>query len=121
MSEALLRKFRAYRAVFTGKVEMPTTGWGLAKLAVRGLFSPRAHYQLTFQGSLNRPHPPGQEVLADLRRLAGMDSGGIVNSPISRSVDPYATCYRAGLRDAYLRIVKFLDMSEAQFKETGND
>lgn len=116
-----MRKHRAYTATFNGKVDFTISRWRMFKLALWCLWSPRAYYQLTFQGGNHRPHPPGEEVLADLRRLAGMDSGGIVNSPVSRSVDPYATCYRAGLRDAYLRIVKFLDLTEAQLKETGND
>jgi hypothetical protein len=32
-------------------------------------------------------------------------------------VDPYATHYRAGQRDTYLRIVKYLGLDESDFKE----
>jgi len=116
-SESITRKKRDYDATFNGETSFPITRGGLVKLALRALFSPRPYYLLTFKGGGSRPHVAGRAVLDDLRRLAGMDYGGIVNSPISRTVDPYATCYRAGLRDAYLRIVKFLDLTEDDIKE----
>lgn len=116
-SDAIIRKQRDYAATFKGEISFPISGLGLAKLCLRALVSRKAMYQVTFKGGQNRPHVAGQAVLDDLRRLAGMDHGGLVNSPVSRSVDPYATCYRAGLRDAYLRIVKFLGLTEADLKE----
>jgi hypothetical protein len=61
----------------------------------------------TFCGDF-RSAPKLQRVLADLRRFCGITKGGIVVSPVSRTVDPYATIYRAALRDVYLRIAGFL-------------
>jgi hypothetical protein len=78
-------------------------------------------YQRTFCGEGTKPHVNAERVLADLRRFAHIDSGGIVVSPVSRQTDPYATCYRAGLRDMYLRIAKHLGLSEAQEFTTTED
>lgn len=73
----------------------------------------RLAYVRTFCGDGAKPHPEAEKVLADLRRFCGIDRGGIVVSPVSRMVDPHATAYRAGQRDVYLRIIKFLGLSEA--------
>lgn len=70
-------------------------------------------YQRTFCGDGTAPHLSGERVLADLRRFAHIDSGGIVVSPVSKVTDPYATCYRAGLRDMYLRIAHHLGIDES--------
>ncbi len=70
-------------------------------------------YRRTFFGDTQAPHINGEKVLADLRRFAHIDDGGIVVSPVQRMTDPYATCYRAGLRDMYLRIVGHLGLDEA--------
>lgn len=79
-------------------------------------------YIRTFLGANGKPNPEAAIVLADLRRLARIDSGGIVVSPISRTVDPYASIYRAGLRDMYLRISNFIGLDEAaQPEETHHD
>ncbi|MES1993148.1 MAG: hypothetical protein V4457_05980 [Pseudomonadota bacterium] len=74
----------------------------------------RLAYVHVFLGPNGRPNPEAAIVLADLKRLAGINRGGIVISPITRTVDPYATAYRAGLRDAYLRIMKFTSLEEAE-------
>lgn len=71
-------------------------------------------YLRTFFGDGSTPHVHAQDVLADLRKFARIDDGGIVVSPITRMTDPHATCYRAGLRDMYLRIVAHLGIDEAQ-------
>lgn len=71
-------------------------------------------YQRTFCGDGVTPHLNGERVLADLRRFAHIDSGGIVVSPVTRTTDSHATCYRAGLRDMYLRIAQHLGVDEAQ-------
>lgn len=73
----------------------------------------RLAYIHTFLGPDGKPHPEAQRVLADLKRFCGINRGGIVVSPISRTVDPYATAYRAGQRDTYLRLAKFLGLDEA--------
>lgn len=80
----------------------------------------RLAYHRTFLGPDGKPGPAQADVLADLKRAAGINKGGIVISPISRTVDPYATAYRAGQRDLYLRIAKFLGLDEAS-TETDND
>jgi hypothetical protein len=69
-------------------------------------------YHRTFCGDKENPHEDGKIVLADLKRFCGLNRGGIVISPVSRVVDPYATVYQAALRDAYLRIVGFLELDE---------
>lgn len=71
-------------------------------------------YQRTFCGDGSTPHVNAQEVLADLRKFARIDDGGLVVSPVTRMTDPHATCYRAGLRDMYLRICAHLGIEEAQ-------
>lgn len=74
----------------------------------------RAAYRGTFFGDGAGPHLNAEVVLADLRKFAHIDAGGIVVSPITRMTDPHATCYRAGLRDMYLRICAHLGLEEAQ-------
>lgn len=81
----------------------------------------RLAYQRTFLDGSGKVNPPAQTVLKDLRRAAGIDKGGIVISPVSRMVDPYATAYRAGQRDLYLRISKFLGLDEADNVEGGHN
>lgn len=82
----------------------------------------RLAYLRTFCGDGDAPHGEGRRVLADLKRFCGINRGGIVVSPITRTVDPYASAYRAGLRDAYLRIAAFLDLDESSsFEEHINE
>jgi|JI10StandDraft_1071094.scaffolds.fasta_scaffold00943_28 hypothetical protein len=66
-------------------------------------------------------HPNAETVLADLKRFCGINRGGIVVSPVTRTVDPYATAYRAGMRDVYLRVAKFLDLQETDIEDTPHD
>lgn len=82
-------------------------------------------YQRTFNGANNRtPHADGQIVLDDLRKWARIDDGGIIKGGDGH-VDPYASIYRAGLRDMYLRIALHLGLDEATVfdtsEETGNE
>ncbi len=79
----------------------------------------RLAYVRTFLAANGKPHPEALIVLADLARVSGINRGGIVVSPVSRMVDPYATAYRAGMRDVYLRITKFIGLDEAE--ELKND
>jgi hypothetical protein len=69
----------------------------------------RLAYVRTFCAGNGDIHPEAERVLKDLRRYCHVDKPGIVVSPVSRSVDPYATAYRAGMRDVYQRIANFLD------------
>lgn len=112
--ERFQQKRRDYINTFTGEVSFQIGRWKLFRLAVVTLFSPRELYRLTLRGALNQPHPAAQGVIDDLRKLAGIDSGGLVYSPVTRVVDSNATCYRAGLRDMYLRIVKFIGLDESE-------
>ena len=77
----------------------------------------RLAYLRTFCGDGQRPHPEALRVLADLRRFCRVNRGGIVVSPVTRTVDPYATAYAAGLRDAYLRIAGFIELDDIQLTE----
>lgn len=108
----LEQKHRDYENTFTPRVEIDFRRWSLFKLAVRCLVSPAPAYRLTFNGGLHKPHPPGQRVLEDLRRVARIDQGGLVVSPVTRVVDSHASIYRAGMQDMYLRIVKFIGLDE---------
>jgi hypothetical protein len=74
----------------------------------------RLAYQRTFCGDATMPHANGAAVLADLRKLARIDDGGLVVSPVTRMTDSHATAYRAGLRDMYLRIAAHLGVDESQ-------
>lgn len=69
-------------------------------------------YIRTFLGAGQQLHPEAVIVMRDLKRYCGINRGGIVVSPISRMVDSHATAYRAGQRDVYLRIAKFLSLDE---------
>ena len=73
----------------------------------------RLAYVQTFMDARGQLHNNAHIVLADLRKVARMDRGGIVVSPVTRTVDPLATAYLAGQRDMYLRIVKFLGLDGA--------
>ena len=81
-------------------------------------------YQRCFNGANNKaPHLDGQMVLADLRKVARIDSGGLVKGDDGHT-DPYASLYRAGLRDMYLRIALMLGLDEAttfDVSEEGNE
>jgi hypothetical protein len=81
----------------------------------------RLAYQTVFLDGNKKPNPAGEEVLKDLKRYCGISKGGIVVSPISRMVDSHATAYRAGQRDTYLRIIKYLGLDESDFKEEDNE
>jgi hypothetical protein len=77
----------------------------------------RAAYQRTFFGDFKKPHPHAAIVLGDLKRFCGVNRGGIVMSPVTRTADPIATAYRAGMRDVYLRIALYLELDETDIKE----
>jgi hypothetical protein len=69
----------------------------------------RAAYQHTFLVNM-KPHPNAHAVLADLKKYCAADKEGLVVSPVTRTADPVATAYRAGRRDVYLRICKYLSL-----------
>lgn len=77
----------------------------------------RLAYVRTFCDDEGKPHLEAQRVLRDLKRFCGINKGGIVVSPVSRTVDSHATTYRAGMRDVYLRIAKMLDLDETDLED----
>lgn len=77
-------------------------------------------YVRTFCGDNGKLHLSGEKVLADLKKFCGMHRAGIVVSPITRVVDPYATAYLAGQRDVLLRITKMLDLDINQVQESND-
>jgi hypothetical protein len=89
--------------------------------ARRRIYRKRLAYAQTFLDATGKTHPNADVVLADLRKVARMDRGGIVVSPVTRTVDPLATAYLAGQRDVYLRIVKFLGLDGAPIEGEGNE
>lgn len=85
---------------------------------IRELFRrKRAAYRHTFLGPDGKPHPEAAVVLNDLKRACGINRGGIVVSPVTRITDPHATMYRAGMRDVYLRIAKYIGLDETDLEE----
>jgi|GEM_PF-1024955 hypothetical protein len=103
--ERLERKRQAYRATMFTDMGVLLSRWQLIRLCLRALVSPRPAYQLTFKGAHKVPHPAAQIVLADLKRFSRFTRGGLVISPVTRTADPYATAYREGMRDMYIRIL----------------
>jgi hypothetical protein len=87
----------------------------------RRIFEKRAAYRFTFMGPDALVHREGQQVLDDLRKFCGVDRAGIVISPVTRTTDPYATAYRAGQRDVYARIVKFLNLEDSDHARSSDD
>lgn len=77
----------------------------------------RLAYVRTFQDPQGRILPFAAQVLADLKRFCGVEKGGLVISPRSKMVDPLATAYRAGQRDVFLRITKFLRLDGADIED----
>lgn len=77
----------------------------------------RLAYIRTFCGDNGKVHVNGERVLADLKRFCGINRAGIVLSPVTRTVDSHATAYQAGLRDAFLRITKMLDLDPNNLEE----
>lgn len=64
-------------------------------------------YAGLFLGPDNKRHGNAATVWDDLRKYCGVDKEGLVVSPVTRQTDPYATAYRAGRRDVFLRLQKF--------------
>lgn len=81
----------------------------------------RLAYLRTLCGEDGKPHIEAQRMLGDLKRFCGINKGGIVVSPISRSVDSHATVYRAGMRDVYLRIAQMINLDETDLREDSHD
>lgn len=81
----------------------------------------RLAYERTFCDDQGEIHVEARRVIADLKRFCHIDSGGMVISPISRTVDPYASMYRAGLRDVYLRIIKMIHLEETEVHDERTD
>jgi hypothetical protein len=110
--DALHRKRLAYVNTFNAQVTRRFTRWQMLRFLLRTLTSRASAYEVTFLGGNGKPHPEAERVLEDLRKFCGMEKGGIVVSPVTRSTDPYATVYRAALRDVYLRITGFINFEE---------
>jgi len=64
-------------------------------------------YAGLFLGPDDKRHGNAAIVWDDLKKYCGVDKEGLVVSPVSRMTDPYATAYRAGRRDVFLRIQKY--------------
>lgn len=113
----LERKRQAYQSTIYTDMGVLLSRWALIKLCLRALVSPRPAYQLTFKGGQSRPHPAAQVVLADLKRFSRFTRGGLVTSPVSRMTDPYATAYREGMRDMYIRILMMTGLDGGEIED----
>lgn len=80
----------------------------------------RASYQHTFLAD-GKPHVHASTVLADLKRYCGADVEGLIVSPVTRMADPIATAYRAGRRDVFLRICKYLSLDGLDIEDSSHD
>jgi len=77
----------------------------------------RKAYADTFIGDGDKPHTAAQIVLSDLKRFCRVNRGGLVISPVSKTVDPYAVMYQNGLRDAFEHIRLMLEWDIANINE----
>lgn len=94
----------------------------MSKSRREALLRTKQAYENTFFGERTEPHPEASRVLADLRKFCGILKGGLIVSPKSGMTDPYATAYRAGQRDVYLRIATFLHLDDKSlFQEPEHD
>lgn len=118
--ERIERKRRAYQSTLYTDMGVLLSRWQLIRLLLRALVSPRPAYQLTFKGGQPRPHPAAQIVLADLKRFSRFTRGGLVVSPVSRMADPYATAYREGMRDMYIRILMMTGLDGGEIEDEPN-
>lgn len=80
----------------------------------------RAAYQQLFLVD-GKPGPNASVVLDDLKRFCGMREPGLVVSPVTKTTDPYATVYRAALRDVYNRIVLMTGLDGASEEVHSDD
>lgn len=118
MIERIERKRRAYQSTMYTDMGVLLSRWAMVRLLLRALISPRPAYQLTFKGGQPRPHPAAQIVLADLRRFSRFTRGGLVRSAVSQMTDPYATAYREGMRDMYIRILQMTGLDGGDPEES---
>lgn len=79
----------------------------------RIVFRRRGAYRALFR-------PGGQDlsvaaviVLTDLKKFCRADHSTTVVSPVTRSVDPYASALAEGRREVWLRISQHLEISDA--------
>lgn len=117
IAQRIERKRRAYQSTLYTDMGVLLSRWAMVRLLLRALISPRPAYQLTFKGGQPRPHPAALIVLADLKRFSHFTRGGLVTSPISRMTDPYATAYREGMRDVYIRILMMTGLDGGDIEE----
>lgn len=91
-----------------------------AREAAERIARKRAAYRALFllNGKLS---PAGDEVMRDLRRFCRYERGGLVVSPASKTVDPYATIYQNGLRDAYVRIAMMIGLEHTDNEVPSDD
>lgn len=75
----------------------------------------------TFLGSDGKPHGEARRVLADLKRLSKRNLGGLVVSPITRTVDIHATMHANGRREIYDRVISMLGLDDFDEPQQEND
>ena len=75
----------------------------------------RGAYRSTFLRSDDgKPDMAGQLVLADLARFCCQNRTTIRVSPTTRTIDPMAMAVREGRREVFMRIAKFIHLSDAE-------
>jgi len=92
----------------------------LSKAALDWLFRMRVKsraYKACFFDEGGELTDSGRLVLADLAKFCRAHKSSVHISPISRSVDPYATVHAEGRREVYLQILTLLRVSEEQIFE----
>lgn len=81
----------------------------------------RLAYRRAFCGDRKVPHLDGQIILEDWQKFCQVRKGGLVVSPKQQMTDPYATMYRAALRDCYQRLTLMLGLGEADEFDTSEE
>ena len=85
----------------------------LTKLVQR-IMRRKLAYRRTFMDAEGRIGRDAEIVLADLKRFCRATSSTMVQSPVSRTIDPLAMAMAEGRREVWMRLVAHLHVDEKQ-------
>jgi hypothetical protein len=71
-------------------------------------------YRRVFMDAEGRISPDAEIILADLKRFCRATSSTMVQSPVSRTIDPLAMAMAEGRREVWLRLTANLHLDEKQ-------
>lgn len=82
--------------------------------AIQDLLSRRNAYRATFlRANDTGPDQAGQLVLRDLARFCRANRSSLTLTTMGGTIDPLATAAAEGRREVFLRIAKFIHLSDA--------